>query len=194
MNCVCSTCNKVYKNKKQLSKHEKNVHKMPKGAITCCLEECKRKFHSINGYRNHIEIIHKQAVEKETITFETRENFNDWLKEEEKRTNAHFVKCRGEINNIEYSVIDFKCNRSGKFESKAIGKRQLKVQGTAKIGFHCSAGIRLKVYPSIVEVDYCKTHVGHDCEPQHLPIPKEFKLNIAGSSFLANVFFNLFNS
>lgn len=49
--------------------------------------------------------------------------------------------------------------------------------GSRKIGGCCPASIRVhtRVNSRFVEVDYCRTHVGHRMEEKHLVVPSDVK-------------------
>ncbi|KAF8763104.1 hypothetical protein HNY73_021319 [Argiope bruennichi] len=58
-------------------------------------------------------------------------------------------------------------------------KRQLKAQGTMKMGFHCTAAIFVKDFDSHVEVSYYKGHYKHEKSLCHVPLPEVEKELIA---------------
>ena len=64
----------------------------------------------------------------------------------------------------------FYCNRTGNYSSRGEGKRGLKIQGTSKLGMHCTAYIRAKKYSSEVSVEMCGQHI-HETQLAHLHLP-----------------------
>lgn len=74
----------------------------------------------------------------------------------------------------------FTCNRSGVFKAKDERKRQLKSQGTRKIGYHCTSCIIVRDYGTHVTADYYSKHYNHDALLCHIPIPNAEKQIIAG--------------
>ena len=91
----------------------------------------------------------------------------------------------------------YSCNRSGDFSSRGTGKRQLKSQGSSKmgkfctvivvvehhvliIGHHCTAQMTASVSSSgHVSVTYYSRHYGHCHSLQHLPLQATDKIAVA---------------
>lgn len=73
----------------------------------------------------------------------------------------------------------FICRRSGTYSSQGTGKRQLKTQGSKKIGYSCTAQLIVKVLEKEVIVDYYKNHYKHDFLLSHLPLPDDGKQSVA---------------
>ena len=73
------------------------------------------------------------------------------------------------------------CNRSGTYVPKAKRKRQLKVQGSAKLGHYCTSYIKTRenVNTGGIVAEVCETHYGHEQELRHLRIPQQTRVNIA---------------
>ena len=72
------------------------------------------------------------------------------------------------------------CNRGGKYTPKGEGKRNLKMQGTNKIGHSCSAHIKVvqNISSGVVCVEYYDGH-NHPIQLSHIPIPEETCLLVA---------------
>lgn len=75
--------------------------------------------------------------------------FQDWKAGEEEATSSSYVRVRrtkkqatGAVMNIYY------CHRRGHYRTKGKAVRQLKVQGTCKIGGICPASLVVKTVPS----------------------------------------------
>ena len=66
-------------------------------------------------------------------------------------------------------------------ESKGTGKRQMKSQGSAKLGSQCSAYIKASenLDTKNVNVKYCCKHYNHESKLAFLRIPEKIKLEIA---------------
>ncbi|XP_072390135.1 uncharacterized protein [Diabrotica undecimpunctata] len=61
--------------------------------------------------------------------------------------------------------MKFLCHRSGCFNSESKGKRHLKMKGSIKIGGFCPAGFTVVVdLAEKVEVNFIKTHIGHQTD------------------------------
>ena len=67
--------------------------------------------------------------------------FNSWKTQEEKATMTRFVKVRGDCP----TRVKYYCHRSGRYVAKGRRLRQMKVQGTSKIGSSCPAAIFVKM-------------------------------------------------
>ena len=73
------------------------------------------------------------------------------------------------------------CNRAGLYKPEGQGERQLKIQGTTKIGHQCSAYIKAteNLVDKTVQVSYCSTHYNHSSKLAYLKIPERMRLEIA---------------
>lgn len=81
----------------------------------------------------------------------------------------------------DHEYISFACSRSGTYKSKLQDpEKQLKAQGSKKLGFHCTAGVQVKEYKTHVSAVYYNEHYNHEESLAHIPIPKADKENIAG--------------
>ena len=81
----------------------------------------------------------------------------------------------------ETKIWCFYCNRAGRFNPKGSEKRQIKSQGTNKIGMQCTAHMKatINLRSETVEVQYCATHHNHITRLSHLRIPPTVRANIA---------------
>ena len=72
------------------------------------------------------------------------------------------------------------CNRSGSYTPKGKGKRELKIQGSSKIGVYCTVYIRAKKYllSGEVFVEICDHHI-HEQLLCHLRLPDSLRMTIA---------------
>lgn len=98
---------------------------------------------------------------------------------------------KGSKSFIPNSSSNYICSRSGEFTSSSEWERQLKSQGSKKIGYHCTAQIIVKMCENSVSVMYYKNHYKHDIVPEHIPIADEIKETIAGNLFFHDLYFLL---
>lgn len=106
------------------------------------------------------------------------------MKEEESQSCTKFV-INTKKKNKNHMYIYFSCNRSGIFKPQVECRdRQLKAQGTRKIGYHCTAAILVKDFYSHVEISYFSKHYKHVNELSHVPLPQVEKELIAGKYYL----------
>ncbi len=72
------------------------------------------------------------------------------------------------------------CNRAGIYKSKGNGQRQMKKQGTSKMGEQCTAHMRAEVDESgIVSLQYCFFHHNHETRLAHLRLSTQKRIQIA---------------
>ena len=130
---------------------------------------------------NHLKEHHKIPIESTNLKFATFSEFLLWKEAEENRTNSLYVQtCAPQIRG-ENQHWYYYCNRSGVYQAKGQGKRQLKTQGSSKIGEQCSAHINStkNLYTGRVSVKYCSTHYNHDIRLAHLRMSTATRLKIA---------------
>lgn len=179
-NFLCDTCGKKFMYQSSLKFHKRSheEEKPPSKQITnnqrCPL--CDFTADKTSVIR-HFEEVHDITIVKETISFDTTEQFQIWKNDFEKESKTRFVKknSKSSANNKNISFI---CHRSGKYISESKGFRHLKTQGTNKIGALCPANIKLQINKSngTCKAFIIKTHVGHSCEIGHLSLtPTERK-------------------
>lgn len=99
----------------------------------------------------------------------------------EKETFSSYIKIRGSSKYAKSTRIDYRCHRSGEYKSKGKGIRQLKTQGSNKIGGFCPAEITVNIQNDKCDVRFCGHHVGHqqDKDLGHLFLTKTERENIA---------------
>lgn len=111
--------------------------------------------------------------------------FLEWLAAEEKNTNSKFVIACSKKKMKDHIYMSFACSRNGTYKPKLQDpERQLKAQGSKKLGFHCTASVHIKEYATRVSAVYYHEHYKHDESLAHIPIPKTDKENIAGNFFI----------
>ena len=101
----------------------------------------------------------------------------------EKDTDTWFVKATGEkiTASARASTTYFYCNRSGYFDSRGTGKRVLKSQGTSKLNGYCTASMTtITTETKAINVEYFKSHYGHQVCLGHLRISDSNRKAIAG--------------
>ena len=122
------------------------------------------------------------SIEEKEISFNTLEEFYEWKEEFEITTRSLFVlKCAPQVSSNGMKVFYYYCNRAGTYKSEGAGKRQLKTQGTAKIGSQCSAYIKAvqDIKTHKIHCPYCPTHYNHTTQLAYLRIPLTIQQDIA---------------
>ena len=73
------------------------------------------------------------------------------------------------------------CHRSGIYNKKGSGIRDIKAQGTCKLGFSCTAYIKAveNLITKSVNAEYCFFHYNHEEELAHLRMPDNLRKSIA---------------
>ena len=109
--------------------------------------------------------------------------FTQWKSALEESQNSLYCKTTGskEKHDDTSKISYYNCNRSGKYIAKGTGKRRLKSQGSSKIGAHCTSTIQLieNSDTGLYQVNFCKTHYGHEMQLGHIRISNEEKRIIA---------------
>lgn len=169
-NFRCEFCEKAFPKSKTLQRHIGAFH-MPtqdNSGLICAI--CKVGFLRGDAFENHIALQHNVVVDKEVVNFATHAAFMSWKKVIECQQSAQFM-TRSRHNAVNKRVYYFRCNRSGtavmiKEEAR---KRCLKVQGSRKTNFYCPARMTASVFDDgTVEVEFTKTHFGHEMELKHI--------------------------
>ena len=102
-----------------------------------------------------------------------------WKEEFETNLSSSFVLHSSPKQQLGYKCYYYYCNRTGNYSSRGEGKRGLKIQGTSKLGMHCTAYIRAKKYSSgEVSVEMCGQHI-HETQLAHLHLPDSTRQMIA---------------
>lgn len=137
---------------------------------------CPRVVDLIKHYESH----HDRKLSLRTQDFVTEGEFLLWKEEEEKRTKASFVQHCGPRQRENAVVQYFYCNRSGFFVTKGEGKRNLKKQGSSKIGATCPAFIKFTLDrgTSRGTAEYCLDHT-HPCDYAHLRLSEGVQRRVA---------------
>ena len=101
--------------------------------------------------------------------------------QEEQKCKSHYVQHTA--SNF-YGVTKhwyLYCNRSGITRLRGEGKRQLKSQGSCKIGKACIANMKIMqdAITGKVIVEYCSAQNSHSSELAHLPVLQDVQYKIA---------------
>ena len=109
--------------------------------------------------------------------------FTQWKSALEESQKSFYCKSTGskERHDDRNKVSYYNCNRSGMYLAKGTGKRRLKSQGSSKMGAHCTSTIKLieNSDTGLYQVNFCKTHYGHETQLGHIRISNEDKRTIA---------------
>ena len=179
---TCEHCDAVYESKGGLWKHRVKIHnEKENGNIDC--NQCKAKFKTIKSLIDHLGKHHNVKIEIKELTFASYSAFLDFKSHEEVKCNSSYVQQCGKQNSIDCNTqrCYYYCNRSGKCISVSTGKRQLKTQGSSKVGTQCTAHMKVQ-YNKIthkVHVEYCDYHHIHTAQLMHLRIADETRTAIA---------------
>ncbi|KAI9554265.1 hypothetical protein GHT06_019537 [Daphnia sinensis] len=158
------------------SRHCSRIHRLRilKNASVFCREEnCTFKCSRVEDLRKHLNLIHGFAMESQTHTFASMEDFAAWKTSEEKLSGSKFNRS---------FYMYYACNRSGPkriTESKGSKKKKPSSRESIKINGTCTASISLVHDKGLnrISCDYCPTHYGHDTkEPHRQNLSKQEKL------------------
>ena len=129
---------------------------------------------------NHLQAVHKMIVRTQSLAFPSFDEFIEWKQEEETKTHSNYVLMCAPQNYLTYKHHYYYCNRSGRYNSKGTKKRNLKVQGSCKVGNNCLAHIKTKTNTEtgLVKVEYCNHH-NHTVSLGHLKLPQDIRGKIA---------------
>lgn len=173
-----STRQALWKHKKRKHPEANNDESKNKNSLHCmdCDFRCPKVVDLIKHYESH----HDQKLSLRTQDFVTEGEFLIWKEEEEKRTKASFVQHCGPRQRENAVVQYFYCNRSGFFVTKGEGKRNLKRQGSSKIGATCPAFIKFTLDrgTSRGTAEYCLDHT-HPCDYAHLRLSEGVQRRVA---------------
>ena len=99
------------------------------------------------------------------------------------KTNSSYVLQCAPQTNVASNVKQYYyyCHRSGIYNRKGSGIRDLKAQGTCKLGFSCIAYIKAveNLITKSINAEYCFFHYNHEEELAHLRISEDLCKNIA---------------
>ncbi len=129
----------------------------------------------------HLREEHQCNISTNDLEFNDIKDFQSWKAEEEQRTNSEYTRKGAPYNDINRKIWYYYCNRAGEYKPSGSNIRQMKLQGSCKIGKQCTAHMKvtLKHETSQVKVYYCSSHHNHTTTLAHLRMPTATRLNIA---------------
>ena len=111
--------------------------------------------------------------------FPNLHSFLTWKQQKEQEANSQYVQPCSHQTSASTKRWYYYCNRSGKYVSRGDGTRQLKSQGTQKIGHCCTAHIKVtQDFSGELHVEFCNYHV-HPIKLGHLQLSDSTRLMIA---------------
>lgn len=113
--------------------------------------------------------------------------YTAWLEDIERKTSTSYFTRRSKTLSDGSRKSILICNRSGDFKSKGEGKRQMKSQGSCRMGKYCPAEIILLEHNDEYKVMYRPNHLGHDFILGHVKTPASIRSQIAGMDFSLNL-------
>ena len=126
----------------------------------------------IKHYREH----HNKEINIYSRNFTVFHEFEEWKECHEVETMASFVLNCSPKQRDDYLVYYYYCNRTGQYITKGKGKRSLKLQGSSKLGYHCTAYMKVREHTSGTEV--CDFH-NHEKQLGHLLLNESSRKIIA---------------
>ena len=138
-------------------------------------------FSSLQNLIEHLSGIHSKQMDVQTMKFENLQAFQSWTEEEELYTKSQYIKKCAPRPCVNGKIFYFYCNRAGMYKPRGQHLRQLKSQGTAKLGEQCTAHMKTIVdsKTGLVHTEYCATHHCHSVKISHLKIPNTIRMDIA---------------
>ncbi|XP_072379297.1 uncharacterized protein [Diabrotica undecimpunctata] len=184
-NCECG---KNFNYKKHYNDHRRKVHqdlncsrkdtpvKPEKGCPSC---DFKSRFR--DQMMDHFQASHNIILEKEKLSFTTKEDFMLWKYRIEQQTASKFICEFGSQAFRKHIITKYTCHRSGYYiPHKKKGLRHLKKQGSVKINGFCPASVTLQLQNNgSCIVNYISTHVGHDNNLKYLWLTSSERETIA---------------
>ncbi|XP_048524796.1 zinc finger protein 184 [Dendroctonus ponderosae] len=178
---VCTLCATKFTKSCNLSRHMKNKHgfttRKDKATLKCPL--CENKRTTYKELEAHLTSQHHLDITYSELNFASKESFEQWKTDIEKKT-LSFFQCRRTDGNF----VQYVCHRSGQYVPKpktSIRQRAIKAQESNKIGACCPARIEIKKKDGCgIEGLFVSTHVGHQQEVGRLRLTKAEKEVLAG--------------
>ena len=129
---------------------------------------------------HHLRSHHNASIDVSTLKFQNFESFIEWKEQEEMTSHSSYTQACAPQTYGDNQHWYYYCNRSGKYQPKGHGQRQIKSQGTCKTGEQCIAHIKATVdaLSGQVVVKYCATHHNHDIRLAHLRMSNETRMNV----------------
>ncbi|GFR15093.1 MULE domain-containing protein [Trichonephila clavata] len=113
--------------------------------------------------------------------FNTFSEFETWKEEEENNTMSKYVRQRGSKTHKNGDIVMYyHCCRSGSYKPKGKGLRNLKSQGSVKIGISCPAVMKVIQSTENVVVQYFPKHENHEIQLEQFRLSESDGTAIAG--------------
>ena len=127
----------------------------------------------------HLHVEHHEKIEIKKTIFNNSEEFQKWKESIEREKNSSSILRSAPATTQDNTTSYYYCNRTGIYKPEGKGKRQLKSQGSNKIGYQCSAYIRATQIMGRKEVSvrYCLDH--YNLQLAFLRIPEQTRMEIA---------------
>ncbi|CAN7997788.1 unnamed protein product [Ixodes hexagonus] len=177
----CPLCNKQFSTSGSLSKHKKQVHKMPPDPakasvpgreVKCGERGCSFVATRRDDMRDHLVVEHDFALVEVQEQFDSMAEFRQWMDLVSNANRTQFAARACDVQG-KASVHRYVCHRSGASNLKVTARRRkVKVQGSCKMGGWCTAYLNARecLVTGAVKVNGCLTHYGHDLDVAHLRI------------------------
>ena len=138
------------------------------------------RFTTLVRWIKHLRQEHGHTIKIAVINFASTDDFFAWKEEEELKSDSQYIqKCSSRGTGL-FKTWYFYCNRAGAYLPRGKNVRQLKSQGTNKLGMHCTAHIKAKQRRDTghIKVTYCDAHT-HPVRLAHIQIPKQVRQDVA---------------
>nr|XP_002123387.1 uncharacterized protein zf(c2h2/swim)-1 [Ciona intestinalis] len=184
----CEFCPLVLASKGSYFNHRKRKHQneylrslQQNGKGFCC-SLCKFSAPSNKDMIYHYNIVHEKGLKLLHEQFAMERDFAAWKENLQTETKTLYVQLKKTRQQMDYEVIYFGCNRSGKYVPKDDATHCTKSQGTSKFGGKCPVYMikRTHLSSGLISVEYCSDHVGHDEEICHLRLSTKIRSKICG--------------
>jgi len=122
---------------------------------------------------------HNAQAEIKTKEFPDIHSFLTWKRTKEAETNSEYVQQCSSQSSATSKRWYYYCNRAGIYKERGAGIRQLKMQGSSKIGQQCTAHMKVcQTHSGQVNIEYCDYH-SHSIQIGHLSLPEHVRLTVA---------------
>ena len=130
------------------------------------------RFPTLKSLINHLSDNHNIQAEISSFKFKNLHSFLSWKETKERETNSQYVEPCSSQKSASTQRWYYYCNRSGNYAPRGDGSRQLKTQGTQKIGHNCTAYMKVtQSFDSELNVEFCSYHT-HPIRLGHLRLPE----------------------
>lgn len=141
------------------------------------------RFMTLKELIHHLQSAHNKSIEIAEKVFNDFEAFSNWKDEEERKSNSSYVQQCGPQTTVSSNTkrYYYYCHRSGSYSGKGSGSCELKVQGSCKLGFPCTAYIKAteNLANKVVHIEFCFFHYNHAVQLAHLKMPEDLRKDIA---------------